>query len=95
MAAFGAFLPFQHAAVVRPRRTRVWKCGCDQASRRYVFRINGCEVEDPTIWQFVSAIDIGLGNTKWPTVTIRRAMECTDEIAEFVVEQPGPNVRSP
>jgi Phosphate-starvation-inducible E family len=35
--------------------------------------------------QFLSAIDIGLENTKWPIVTIKRAMECPDEIAKFVV----------
>ena len=35
--------------------------------------------------QFHSAIDIGLENTKWPIVTIKRAMESVNETAELVV----------
>src|ERR1035438_10095567 len=49
-----------------------------------------CWIMDPIIWQVM----VGFADeTKWPTRTVRPAMECTNETTEFMVSRPGPNIR--
>ena len=49
-----------------------------------------CWVMDLITWQvMVGFVD----DTKWPTRTVRPAMECINEITEFMVSRPGPNIR--